>query len=159
MHASKILLVSASNGDVLWCALDWGSSADAGIFRWTNFADTLNKYDADLYIAGDSAFPACCHLHRVVREDEIDSMPIEYVPEAHALNSIFKTVRTAAEWSIKSLTVAFRVLQRRLPSDNRDFCKSLVETIVRLCNVRNRLMHVGQIGNVYGHYELSLPIA
>lgn len=151
-HAAKSLLVVGISGEIIFIVInDWGSSSDAGTLKWCGFLDLLAQYPPDLFIIGDSAFPAGPNLVRVIGEEEMTEFVGEAQARVHVLNTVLKRVRTAAEWGIRQWKGCWRFFHHELAAeaDTDIIYLAIFEITARLTNVRVRLMHRGEVGNVF----------
>lgn len=106
------------------------------------------------YLVADTAFPRGAHsiLGKIKAPlkagQHIPADPIEQ-QEALQLNRQLLSYRQTAEWGMRTLQGSFGRLRVPLPVGNDALRKQLLETCVRLSNVRARCVGINQIRNVY----------
>lgn len=63
--------------------------------------------------------------------------------------NILSSLRVSSEWGIGAISGVFRILEKKLPSDNLLFANHVWTICLRLFNLRVRVMKVGQVYSVY----------
>lgn len=107
-----------------------------------------------IYLLADTAFPRVSNAlkHRIKaplkRSDRLPDDPRQAL-YLRRLSTQITSARQAAEWGMKSLQGCFSRLKVPLPADDTKFCAEIIETTIRLHNLRTKAIGVNQIMNVY----------
>lgn len=99
---------------------------------------------------GDSAFairPG--RVERKRKKNEVLPADARRARFQSDLEKFCSKVRLSSEWGIKDLKRSWLVLYCSLPSDDDDFRQTVWETVIRLHNVRQKWMRIGQMCKVW----------
>lgn len=149
MHATKELFTFLMDGTVAMATVNApGTWHDARIFREAGVMTHLERYPADLFVCGDTAFAGNKpQLRRVLSETELQSKPPAERRRLQAMNGVLSGVRVASEWGIGALFRTFAILNKPIACRvRRGHVKILC---VHLFNLRTRTMGVNQIRRVF----------
>ena len=139
------------DGTISWSAIDCpGSWSDAYILDRAK--DFLINLPIGVWVLGDSAFPRIpgC-LERVRKKGEHPPPTQSALNFQISLERFCVSFRLSSEWGIGALKGAWKVLShvRRLPSDDREMRITMWECVMRLHNLRVRMMRKGEATNVF----------
>ncbi|KDN44640.1 hypothetical protein RSAG8_05405, partial [Rhizoctonia solani AG-8 WAC10335] len=161
LHAHKIsnILVFAPDGTIIAAKINAPGSWHDSRVATHIYKNLIERTDEGFFLIADTAFPRNGHQisskiktpfktnHRfpdgTTREAATNAM--EY---SHAITS----ARQAAEWGMRALQGSFARL--RMPLDINDSAgrKVLIETCIRLHNLRTRRIAINQITTVYSRH-------
>ena len=155
----KAVWVMLSDGTIGWAAWDYpGSFHDAGVAKRAGLDAELALLPAGYWIAADAGFPHGDRIKKQLPASVMRCLSPEQRQLALHLNAHFK--RTASENGIAQLVNPFRRLQVAcLAIDDSSGRRCLVECCARLCNVRARVMQVGQIATITNRAMRRPPLA
>lgn len=149
-HYVSNIFVLAPNGCVIACALNApGSMHDSSIAEWgnvyTKLEDSHIKYGGICVV--DSAFCRGQYpfLNKSSQDPFIDSENAEDVIRYQQATS----ARQASEWGMRALQGSFPRLKDRMIYEERGERKLILVSMVRLFNIRARLVGINQIQSVY----------
>ncbi|KAG9078768.1 hypothetical protein FS749_009172 [Ceratobasidium sp. UAMH 11750] len=157
LHSHKInnVLVFAPDGCIIYATLNAPGSWHNARVAQDVYGELLNKTPTGYFLIADMAFPKLrrglldkihtplkantnlAHLTRAERDQAIKYS-----------NSI-TSVRQAVEWGMRAIQGAFGRLKMPLDANDTEWRRLLIETCLRMHNVRTRMVEINQIRTVY----------
>ena len=149
MQCKKGLYFFCLDGTISFHIIDCpGGWHDGRIFdRAYDFVYSLPE---GVWILGDSAFPRIPgKLERCrKRSEHLPSNRLQAERQLQ-LETFVSSIRMRSEWGIKDIKKSWRIFDRPLPSDDEVKRKKIWTVCLRLHNLRQREMQIGQIGTVF----------
>ncbi len=65
------------------------------------------------------------------------------------MGEILSKIRCSSEWENGGMQKCFQILVIKLPARHHGYRKQVLQTVIRLWNVRTRKMSINQIGTVF----------
>ncbi|KAG8692089.1 hypothetical protein FRC08_010022 [Ceratobasidium sp. 394] len=164
LHTHKIsnILVFAPDGTIIAATLNApGSWHDARVAQEV-FTKLVRSTPDDRFLIADSAFPRTSPIIRArirtpFKRDAVLPANPEEREAAIKYSNALVSARQAAEWGMRSIQGSFGRLRVPLNINDPEGRAMLLETVVRLHNLRTRLVGVNQIRTVYMRRWFNRP--
>ena len=126
-----------------------GSWHDGRLERFLDIDQLMQHLPPQYKVAVDTAFGSSARKIRGLTESELGHMSNLERSLALTSHSILASLRVAAEWGNAGLKNCWRILLQPGEADDPIKRGSIAEIVVRLHNLRCRVMNVCQITNVF----------
>jgi hypothetical protein len=153
-HYCSCIVAFAPDGTIMYAILNApGSWHDAAIAE-PLYHVLIDNTPPGYRILSDTAFPRKSEMieNRILapakKGDRLPSTPRSF-SRLKLLNEQVVSARQAAEWGMNSLQGSFARLKLPLPASNHQFRFDLLQCVVRLHQIRTRLVGINQTRTVY----------
>ncbi|KAG8716903.1 hypothetical protein FRC08_008564 [Ceratobasidium sp. 394] len=154
-HVVSNVIVFAPNGTILSCVVNApGSWHDARVSQ-TVYDQLIDDTPDNFFVIGDTAFPAlgegpCQRIKTPLKRGAcVPGDTPEERSEVIRMSGILTSARQAVEWGMRAIQGSFGRLRLPLDANNALWRGVILETCMRLHNVRTSQVGINQIRTVY----------